>query len=118
MAASLGQELLRLRLERGLSLRKMARELGMTAHSGLVDYERGYRIPPDGLLASYAKVLHIEDDRLLVLHQAARAERARRRIAETAEEDPGIRCPRCTALNALTEAMENMARVLCDCSAH
>jgi transcriptional regulator with XRE-family HTH domain len=116
MAERLGQELRRLRLERGLSLRKMARALGMTAHSGLMDYERGSRIPSDGLLASYVKVLHVDDNLLLVLHQAARTEHARRRLTSTEEESLGIRCPRCTALNALTKALENMARLLCDCT--
>ena len=68
--ALLGQELLRLRLERGLSLRKLARQLGMTAHSGIVDYERGVRIPPPDLMSSYVQVLQPRGNRLTQLSLA------------------------------------------------
>jgi transcriptional regulator with XRE-family HTH domain len=114
-AERLGDELLRLRLERGLSLRKMAKELGMTAHSGLVDYERGYRIPPNGLLAAYARALRVDDDRLTVLHRAAMAERARRR-AGGSDRSPadGVGKPGgpIAAMENLADAMEDMAQLL------
>lgn len=76
-----GHELLRLRLHRGLSLRGLARQLGMTAHSGLVDYEKGARIPPRDLMASYLRVLAPKDDRLARLYEAALSDRADLRTA-------------------------------------
>jgi transcriptional regulator with XRE-family HTH domain len=42
-AVLFGNELILLRLNKGISLRRLARAVGMTAHSGLVDYERGLR---------------------------------------------------------------------------
>lgn len=78
---ALAHELMRLRLERGLSLRKLARLVGMTAHSGLVDYERGSRIPPGDLMSGLVGVLKPSDDRLTHLYRAAVAERVRRRMA-------------------------------------
>lgn len=80
-ATLLGRELLRLRTARGLSLRRLARLLGMTAHSGLVDYERGLRIPPRDLMSAYVRVLSPQDDRLLTVYRAALDNRAARRLA-------------------------------------
>ncbi|MEU3463649.1 helix-turn-helix transcriptional regulator [Streptomyces sp. NPDC006733] len=80
-ATALARELVRLRLERGLSLRRLARLVGMTAHSGLVDYERGVRIPPDDLMAMIVRALRPADDRLARLYRAAVAERARQKLA-------------------------------------
>ncbi|AHH93817.1 hypothetical protein KALB_440 [Kutzneria albida DSM 43870] len=75
-AIRLGAELRRLRLERGLSLRAMAKRVGMSAHSGLVDYERGNRIPPHDLLTSYLRELRPTDQKLVSLHRLAMSERA------------------------------------------
>ncbi|GAA3438959.1 ATP-binding protein [Kutzneria kofuensis] len=50
---ALGAYLRRLRLRRGLSLRGMARRLGATGHSALVDFEHGRRLLPADLLALY-----------------------------------------------------------------
>ncbi|MCE6996469.1 helix-turn-helix domain-containing protein [Saccharothrix sp. S26] len=80
-ATQLGRELLRLRTARGLSLRRLARLLGMTAHSGLVDYERGLRIPPRDLMSAYIRVLSPHDDGLLEVYRAALDSRAARRVA-------------------------------------
>jgi transcriptional regulator with XRE-family HTH domain len=77
----LGQELLRLRLEDGISLRRLARMFGMSAHSGLVDYERGSRIPPANIMQAYARVFTTEREYLMRLHRAAMVERAAGRIA-------------------------------------
>jgi transcriptional regulator with XRE-family HTH domain len=75
----LGTELLRLRLLRGLSLRRLARLIGMTAHSGLVDYERGVRIPPRDLMDLLQEVLQPPDDRLRLRYEEAISRRADRR---------------------------------------
>ena len=111
-AELLGRELFRLRQERGLSLRQMARALGMTAHSGLVDYERGYRIPPNGLMASYARALNPKDGRLLTLHRAALAERAQRRIAHVTPELDNPAGSHAEMMHTLAEGLENLARLL------
>lgn len=44
--AELGLALYRLRLSRGLSLRVLARRLGMSGHGGLTEYEKGRRAAP------------------------------------------------------------------------
>jgi hypothetical protein len=80
----IGQELLRLRLEEGISLRRLARLFGMSAHSGLVDYERGARIPPSNIVAAYGKVFPADREYLLRLHRAAMVERAAELIAARA----------------------------------
>ncbi len=54
--ADLGAQLRRIRVEHGLSLRSMARELGTIGHSALSDYEHGRRLIPDGLLARYGRL--------------------------------------------------------------
>ena len=78
-----GLELGRLRMSRGLSLRRLARIVGMAAHSALVDYERGVRIPPDDLSAALIAALRPETDRLARLYRNAIAERARRTEANS-----------------------------------
>ncbi|MET9631627.1 helix-turn-helix domain-containing protein [Lentzea sp. NPDC006480] len=85
--ARLGQELLRLRLQRGLSLRKLARQLGMTAHSGIVDYERGVRIPPADLMTTYVQVLKPDGNRLAQLYEAAVAARAQQRVLDSIQTE-------------------------------
>src|SRR5947209_5663988 len=73
---ALGATLRRLRLTRGLSLRALARQVGMTAHSGLVDYEQGRRLPPADLVAAYQRVFPDAAAELVRLRQAALAHRA------------------------------------------
>lgn len=108
-AERLGRELGRLRLHNGLSLRKLARLVGMTAHSGLVDYERGTRIPPYDLFAALLSVLRPGDRHLTSLYQAAVAERAQRRISTTGAEPTG-RCAGCApAVDELANALEQLA---------
>ena len=58
MGRWLGDELRRLRLARGLSLRDLAREIGM-AHTGYVAYERGVAAPPPERRPALARVLGI-----------------------------------------------------------
>src|SRR2546423_5744539 len=66
-------------IARGLSLRAMARRLGMTAHAGLSQYERGRRLPPADIVAQYERVLGVTDGELLALHSRVLAERASRK---------------------------------------
>lgn len=120
----LGQELLRLRLERGLSLRKLARQVGMTAHSGMVDYERGIRIPPPDLMSSYVQVLQPDGNYLTQLYEAALADRAQQRIhtslhTETPSSTADVEwvaqqyVEQIVALNAVVRALEELTRKLC-----
>lgn len=115
-ATLLGRELLRLRTARGLSLRRLARLLGMTAHSGLVDYERGLRIPPRDLMTAYVRVLSPQDDGLLAIYNAALDSRAARRVAAVLPLMP-VPSPGRTAdhlaqhhvLTGLAQTLENVA---------
>lgn len=120
----LGQELLRLRLERGLSLRKLARQLGLTAHSGMVDYERGIRIPPPDLMSSYVQVLQPDGNHLTQLYESAMADRAHQRIHNSASAgaQPGAAdldrvarqyAEQIAALNDVVRALEELTRKLC-----
>jgi transcriptional regulator with XRE-family HTH domain len=124
-----GSELGRLRMSRGLSLRRLARIVGIAAHSALVDYERGIRIPPDDLLASLIAALHPETDRLATLYRDAIAERARRAPEANSgcpwsqydQARPGptaaraSRCSRCgPTIDMLADALEWIARQLRD----
>jgi len=110
-AERLGRELGRLRVHNGLSLRKLARLVGMTAHSGLVDYERGTRIPPHDLFAALQSVLHAGDEHLTSLYQAAVTERARQRLSTTRAETTGSAwCEKCApAADELANALEQLA---------
>ncbi|TQM78697.1 helix-turn-helix protein [Saccharothrix saharensis] len=114
-ATLLGRELLRLRTARGLSLRRLARLLGMTAHSGLVDYERGLRIPPRDLMSAYVRVLSPQDDGLLAIYRAALDSRAARRVAAVLPLTPVPSPSRADhlaqhhVLTGLAQALENVA---------
>ncbi|MEV6235440.1 helix-turn-helix domain-containing protein [Lentzea sp. NPDC051838] len=123
--ALLGQELLRLRLERGLSLRKLARQLGMAAHSGIVDYERGVRIPPPDLMTAYVQVLRPEGNRLTQLYEAAMADRAQQRVLNSIQPEIPDRpadlewvakqyVEQIMALNDVVRALEELTRALTD----
>jgi transcriptional regulator with XRE-family HTH domain len=80
VAPTLGQELSRLRASHGMSLRKLANLLGLRAHSGLVDYERDYRIPSVELLREYQRVLNADGDLLFRMRRAAMRDRQSRQV--------------------------------------
>jgi transcriptional regulator with XRE-family HTH domain len=83
-ARELATRLRQLRLGHGLSYRLLARRLGLTAHSGLVDYETGKRIPPADLVTSYERAFGLTAGSLLAMRNRAFVERGRRRVeAET-----------------------------------
>src|SRR3954453_16702687 len=77
-AAVLGAELRRLRLESGLSQRRLTRLIGLSAHSNLGDYERGRRIPPGDIVVACERLLATEAGYLQRLRARALRERARR----------------------------------------
>lgn len=70
------------RLRQGLSLRTVARGIGLTAHSGIAEYESGRRIPPADLLCSYEQMLGLPPGYLERLRQQALQERAERQILQ------------------------------------
>lgn len=74
-ARVLGAALRSERLACGMSLRKLARQIGLSGHGTLVDYEYGRRIPPADLLAACERALGVPDGQLGKLRRAALAER-------------------------------------------
>lgn len=72
----LGLALYRLRLERGLSLRALARQLDYSAHSVFVDVEKGQRLPSESLVSAYERCFELPVGSLLRLRQKALVERA------------------------------------------
>lgn len=63
-------------------------------------------------MASYARALNPKDDRLLALHRAALAERARRRIAHFTPEPDHPTGSHAEMMHTLAEGLENLARLL------
>jgi tetratricopeptide (TPR) repeat protein/transcriptional regulator with XRE-family HTH domain len=96
-AAALGLTLYQLRLARGLSLRMLARRLGMSGHGSLLEYERGRRIPPEDVVLGYERVLEVTDGRLQRLRDQALLERAAAKAAQrqdgAATEEPAASAP-------------------------
>lgn len=73
---TLGTRLRALRIASGLSQRALVRRVGLSAHSNLVDYELGRRLPPADVVAACQRALSVEDDELLRLRSAVLAARA------------------------------------------
>ena len=82
------------RLANGLSFRELARRLGMSAHSGLSDYEHGRRIPPADLVTSYERVFDVPAGSLKTLRDRAFQERAESRTVPAPDDAPRSRVPR------------------------
>jgi DNA-binding transcriptional regulator YiaG len=76
-ASRLGVELRKLRLELGISQRRLTRLIGLSAHSNLGDYERGRRIPPSDIVAACERLLGVQPGYLQQLRSLALRERAR-----------------------------------------
>lgn len=95
-AVELGAALHRARLAQGLSLRRWARALGMSGHSGLVDYERGSRIPPADIVEASERIFGLAPGELAVLRARALAERADRAAARLLAGRRGGRPPAAT----------------------
>lgn len=68
------------RMSRGLSLRGLAKRIGMSAHSGLVDYERGVRVLPEDLAVACERALGLPAGHLVSLRRRALAERVARKL--------------------------------------
>lgn len=78
---ALALALYRVRLEKGLSLRALAQQLGYSAHSMFADLEKARRLPSEPLLRSYEERFGLPPRSLLDLRQQALIERAARIIA-------------------------------------
>ncbi|MYW05930.1 helix-turn-helix transcriptional regulator [Streptomyces sp. SID3343] len=72
----LGLTLYRLRLERGLSLRALARCLGYSSHSAFADFEKARRMPGESLMIAYERLFELPHGPLVALRSQALAERA------------------------------------------
>lgn len=75
-AKRLGAEIRHYRMSRGMSLRALAKELNLSGHGTLVDYELGRRIPPRNLVEGCERVFQVADGALRNLREKALAERA------------------------------------------
>ncbi|MCP3803541.1 NB-ARC domain-containing protein [Allokutzneria sp. A3M-2-11 16] len=85
----LGTALRHWRTASGLSLRRLARTIGLSAHSALADYERGRRIIPEGLVPRFAEAVGDADGAIAAALGALRA-RAAAELAELAEERQAV----------------------------
>lgn len=79
-ARRLGTELRRLRLELGISQRRLTQLVGLSAHSNMGDYERGRRIPPGDSVVACERTLAVDPGYLQRLRRLALQERARERL--------------------------------------
>ncbi len=70
------------RLEQGLSMRTVAKRIGLSAHSGVAEYESGRRIPPEDLIDAYERALCVPVGYLQELRKQALKERANRNATE------------------------------------
>jgi transcriptional regulator with XRE-family HTH domain len=75
-ACQLALTLYRLRLERGLSLRQLAKSLGYNSHSVFADFENARRIPDERLLRSFEDHFDLPTGSLLSIRSQALVERA------------------------------------------
>ncbi len=89
----LGLALYRVRLEKGLSLRALAQQLGYSAHSMFADLEKARRLPSESLLRSYEERFALPPRSLLDLRQQALIERAARIIASAEAPAPPVTPP-------------------------
>jgi transcriptional regulator with XRE-family HTH domain len=83
---ALGAALRERRLARGMSLRQLARLVGLSGHGTLVDYELGRRLVPEDLLIACERVLAVPDGYLLALRREALAARGAREAAALMDE--------------------------------
>ncbi|GAA0385825.1 hypothetical protein GCM10009530_40980 [Microbispora corallina] len=79
----LGHRLRRLRRSAGMSQQRLARELGLSAHSSIVYYESGRRIPPADIVDAYERVFALAPG---TLHRSRLRALAAR--ADLASENP------------------------------
>src|SRR3954454_2140447 len=94
-ARLMGGELRSARVARGLSLRTLAKNLGLNGHGNLVDYEYGRRIPPEDLVVAWEHALGVRDNHFQGLRAKALAERADRQasVLLDAPSEPGCEPP-------------------------
>jgi WD40 repeat protein/transcriptional regulator with XRE-family HTH domain len=88
-----GAELRRLRVQRGLSVRRLAEQLHR-AHSGIVEYERGRRLPGVEVVEQYEDYFGLARGTLVAKRERARVERLERPQDATLDEDlSDVACP-------------------------
>ncbi|MFF7633556.1 helix-turn-helix domain-containing protein [Kitasatospora sp. NPDC008050] len=85
----LGLALYRLRAERGLSLRALAKLMGYSAHSVFADVEKARRLPSESLIRCYEERFEVPPNSLTALRRRALRERAVRLTARFAADSAG-----------------------------
>ncbi|MDT9695140.1 helix-turn-helix transcriptional regulator [Streptomyces sp. P17] len=120
-ALVLGAALYQCRLEQGLSLRSLARRLGLGSHSGLLDYERGHRIPPEYLLIAYEREFGTAAGHLRGLRARALRERAEALVGDLIDRygvPPAVaRAPGTPPLVGLVSRLAHTLHALPSCMA-
>ncbi len=84
---SLGAEIRRLRRGSGLSQRELTRQIGLSAHSNLAEYEACRRIPPADIVTDLERVLGVTGGSLQDLRSAALIERAEQQDSPESTDD-------------------------------
>lgn len=74
--ALLGVEIRALRKGQGFTLRQLAKEVGLRAHSNIADYELGRRLPPNDILIAFERLLKVPTGYLLEMRKRALVEEA------------------------------------------
>ncbi|GAB3988655.1 hypothetical protein GCM10029978_111620 [Actinoallomurus acanthiterrae] len=92
-ARLLGAELRAHRVGNGMSLRELARRIGLSGHGTLVDYEYGRRIPPEDIVIGYERELNVAGGQLRDLRKKALAELAETRAAHLLVHAPDSAAP-------------------------
>jgi transcriptional regulator with XRE-family HTH domain len=92
-AQRLGAEIRNRRMTRGMSLRALAKQLNLSGHGTLVDYEHGRRIPPENLVVGCERIFEISAGALSNLREKALAERAghnTEQMLRASREEPAL----------------------------
>jgi transcriptional regulator with XRE-family HTH domain len=76
-----------LRQARGISQRDLAASLHLSAHSSIVDYEAGRRIPHDDILSGYERNFGLHPGQLQQLRRRVLAHRAAADLAAAVDAD-------------------------------
>lgn len=75
-ARILGIEIRARRIAEGISQQQLTRDVGLSSHSNLSDYERGMRVPPHDLILEFERALRTEPGALEYFYRQALTERS------------------------------------------
>ncbi|MCG5214367.1 helix-turn-helix domain-containing protein [Streptosporangium sp. KLBMP 9127] len=89
-SAELGALLRRLRIEHGHSQRKQAKDLHLSSHSSVADYEQGRRMPSLKTLQSYERLFGLPDGELQRWHRQDLEEKAAKAAQDLLAPTPEV----------------------------